>query len=300
MKLSKKQLIKLIKETIYVDLKGVAIRDIDVPDSVYQKDKRVSQTPHPNVQALMKGGPKEQAMARELAMSGLFPSNKGLDYHGAEYMYIEDPKEFMNRMWSGNKYNIIIFGMNCEYDNSEIDESILTQAFQDDGLVYGELPAGSLPGENYSVRYILGDDVNFNNDPDNYLENLIMDRLDNEYSSDGFNRPCGHKLYQEEVIVLGFPMMHNKIFNDIVKNNSLNLNKREFHAVDIALTTNDANNLESLGYCDRGDGEYIVSSLAINFMAIAAQKVLGLTTNTIVDDTMNMYPDHVLMPGSVL
>ena len=35
-------------------------------------------------------------------------------------------------------------------------------------------------------------------------------------------------------------------------------------------------------------------------MAIAAQKVLGLTTNTIVDDTMNMYPDHVLMPGSVL
>ena len=162
------------------------------------------------------------------------------------------------------------------------------------------MPKGSLPGENYNVQYVFGDNNTFNNDPDNYLENLIMDRLDSEYSSDGYNRPCGHELYLNEVIDLEFPGAHSRLFNDIVKNNSLNLNKRELHAVDIALATNNANNLESLGYCDRGDGEYVVSSLVINFMAIAAQKVLGLTTNTIVDDTMYMYPDHVLIPGSVL
>jgi len=299
MKITKKKLIELIKETIYVDPKGVAVRDINVPDSVYRKDKRVSQTPHAGVQDLMQGSPKEQAMARELAMSGLFPDNEDLDYHGAEYMYIEDPEEFMDRI-GGNKYSIIIFGMNCTYENSEIDEDIIAQALEDEGLIYGILPKGSLPGENYNVQYVFGDNNTFNNDPDNYLDNLIKYRLDSEYSSDGYNRPCGHELYQHRVIDLGFPVTHSRLFNDIVINNSLNLNKRELHAVDIALAKNNANNLESLGYSDQGYGEHVVSSLVINFMAIAAQKVLGLTTNTIVDDTMHMYPDYVLIPGSVL
>ena len=121
-----------------------------------------------------------------------------------------------------DEYHVVVFDIRCTYENSEIDEDLLTQLFTDNGLVYGEI---KLPGEQYPSRYIFGNTAAFDNDPENYLENN-KGYLNYEYSSGGYNRPCDHQ-YEQNVYSLGTPTDSDSenaaVFQSIVNKNSKNL-----------------------------------------------------------------------------
>jgi len=288
MKISKKQLIKLI-ETIYVDPSGTAIRSQDVPVSIKQKDALVSKA-HPGLGVLMgSDNEADHSQGRELARA-----LKITDYHGAEEMYLSDPEDFerRNAIGSASDHYLILFDLSCDWENSEIDENILSTTFEDiDGLSYGEL---MLPGEKYSTKYIFGHSHSFNNDPEGYLTNII-DHLDDEYSSYGFNRPCIHTLHSEEVIHLGIPTdtENSYLLKALVNNN--NFSKKELIALRIALTNKDKNSLKKLGI---SDSESFIYEINLDFMANIAENRIGLTSGELVDhlrDTLSFTID----PGSV-
>ena len=297
MKISKKQLIKLIKETIYVDPKGVAMRDVDAEKSALEKEKLVSSL-DPRLDSLMKGSAEDKEMARELARSGFFGELPlDIDYHGAEKIYLDDPQSFRKNIKDsyipGQDYYVIIFGMYCGYDEEDVDVDALYKFTIGRGLVIGELPAGSLPGENYSVRYLFGSEASFDGDPYTFLETLAYE-LDVEAAKGG-NRPCNVEIYQQLIVELGIPTDHVDLLKKVLLKNSQGLNTDELAVARLALTQNGSsesiNQLKQMGITYPGD---VIYGLHCHFMAMAAQKVLGLTTNTIVDDVLDAIPDNIL------
>jgi len=294
MKISKKKLIKLIKETIYVDPKGVGMKDSDVELSVLDKDRKISQL-HPKLAALMKGQSEDRTMARELARSGMFNDDSGSFYHGAEEMYVDNPAGFRSRVnpTGFDDYYLIIFDIYCDYEGADFYEDDLYEYLDAGGIVCGELPAGSLPGEKYTTKYAFGTDAQFNGDPYNFLESLLP--YIDERASDGGNRPCYAKIQHEKIIELGYPTDYSDLLRSVLINNSQGLNKNELAVARIALTQNySSGGLQQLKQMGVSNPEDVVNGLVQHFMAMAAQKEVGLTTNTIVDATTYAYPDHML------
>lgn len=299
MKITKKKLIKLIKETIYVDPKGVAMRDIDIEKSASDKDKIIP-TFHPNLELLMKGSDEDKKTARELARSGLFGD---FDYYPAEEMYLDDPERFREDMKNsyipGPDFYVIIFGMYCGYDDysDDVDVDALYEFTTDRGLVIGELPAGSLPGENYTVRYLFGSEGNFDGNPYTFLETLAYE-LDVD-ATDGGNRPCNVEIYQEYIVELGIPTDHSDLLKKVLLKNSQGLNTDELAVARLALAQGGSGTIKQLKQMGITYPDDVINGLHYHFMAMAAQKELGLTTNTIVDDTLDAYPDNILESENV-
>ena len=282
MKITRKQLRRLINETIYVDPEGVAVRSQDVPGSVFRKDMKIAKS-MPQLGDLMTGSREDANMARELGRS--FPSiDPG--YHGAEDIFISDPGGFMMKNHTNTDsdvYYIILFGMYCDYENSELDFDLLEEAFTDRGLVYGEML--HTPTDKYPVQYIFGESSMFDDDPYNFLQNLINDELDTTYSSEGFNRPCMHKLSLNSVYALGHPMSYaisnRTMLNKFVTKNYAKLNQKEQIALLIALTTQDPVQMKQAG---SSDPEFAIEELRRDFMAHVADDVLNPAKGSVVED----------------
>ena len=282
MKITRSQLRRLINETIYVDPEGVAVRSQDVPGSVLRKDMKIAQS-MPKLGDLMAGSREDANMARELGRS--FPSiDPG--YHGAEDIFISDPEGFMMKNHTNtvdDEYYIILFDMYCDYENSDLDFDLLTEAFTGRGLVYGEML--HTPTDKYPVQYIFGESSMFDDDPYNFLQNLIDHELDAAYSSEGFNRPCIHQLSLNVVYPLGHPMdndpSNRKMLNKFIIQNYAKLNQREQLALLTALTTQNPDQMKQLG---SSDPEFAIEELRSDFMAHVADDVLSPSKGSVVDD----------------
>ena len=282
MKITRRQLRRLINETIYVDPQGVAVRSQDIPGSVFRKDMKIAQS-MPKLRDLMAGSREDVNMARELGRS--FPSiDPG--YHGAEDIFISDPEGFMMKNHTNtdsDEYYIILFDMYCDYENSELDFDLLAEAFTGRGLVYGEML--HTPTDKHPVQYIFGESSMFDDDPYNFLQNLIDYELDTAYSSEGFNRPCTHQLSLNSVYALGHPMSidisNRKMLNKFVTKNYAKLNQGEQLALLTALTTQNPDQMKQVG---SSDPEFAIEELRRDFMAHVADDVLNPAKGSVVED----------------